>query len=193
MGLVAARLRDAWALIGKLLRTRSTGYWLTALGLLVALIVAQPYIDTYSTLNLSSERNWLFQRLTQSVTNPTDSSNVRLVIIRDDEYWDGALHHRVPTDRKYLAGILYALDKAEASVIALDFDLRLPHAGEPARLRDYAQVDPYAPYREETDELVKAIDDVARRRKIILAKALDGPADGPFTLGGDIYQPYGIC
>src|SRR5690242_19164856 len=143
MGLIAASLRAAWTRLEELIRTRSTGYWLTGLVLLVGLILAQPYIDTYTALNLSAERSWLFQHLTQSVTNPADSSNVRLVIIRDDEYWDGALHHRVPTDRRYLARLIRALDKAEVPVIALDFDLRLPHAGERARLGDYAQVDPY--------------------------------------------------
>src|SRR5208282_970912 len=126
-------------------------------------------------------------------TNPTSARNVKVVIIRDDEYWDGDLHHRVPTDRAYLARLLRALDTADASVIALDFDERLPHTGAPGTLGDYGEIDSYKPYRDETDELVRAIGEIAERRKIVLSKTIDGPTDGPFRLGGDIFQPYGIC
>ena len=51
-----------------------------------------------------------------------------LVLIGDDEFWLGELSGRRPVKRSYLAIIVRALDSesVNASVIALDFDLRLP-------------------------------------------------------------------
>ncbi len=170
---------------------RSAGYWFTASVVFVASTWTSPFVD--ARLNLTRERNWLFEHLSQSVTNPAAPRNVKLVLIGDDEFWEGPLHHRVPTDRAYLARMIRALDAADASVIALDFDVRLPRRSASVRPGDYAAVDAYAPYRAETDELVRAIDDVAQRRKIVLSKTIAGPIDGPFTLVDDAYQPYGLC
>ena len=190
-------IRQAWARLKSffllVLRKQSPSYWATALVILAGTVWLRPLVDQNTIFNLSSERNWLFQHLASSATNRAVPRQVKLVMIGDDEYWDGPLHHRVPTDRGYLAALLLALDAADPSVIALDFDGRLPHADAPGLLRDYKEVDAYAPYVTETDALVHAIATVASNRKVVLSKTLIGPPDGPFHLGSDIYQPYGIC
>src|SRR5579871_1735975 len=103
---------------------RRVGYWLSAALVFALTIWATPVID--QRLDLEAERNWVFQHLTHSATNPTQPGNVRLVIIRDDAFWKAPLNHRTPTNRHYLAGLMRALKTAGASVIALDFDLRSP-------------------------------------------------------------------
>jgi len=173
------------------LTSRGMGYWAMAVVILVAATWAKPFID--GKLDLESERSWLFQRFGQTASNPAAAGNARLVLIRDDEYWTGPLHHRAPIDRAYLAALVRALDRADAAVIAIDFDLRAPVPQQPLRPGDYALVDDYPPYRAETDTLAKAIDEVAERRKIILAKTIAGPLNGPFSLQSDVYQPYGLC
>jgi CHASE2 domain-containing sensor protein len=186
------RGRRRAALLAARIRPRLR-YWVTALAILFAVSWGTPYVE--ASLNLAPVRSWLFQHLAGSVTNPARFRDVRLVLIRDDEYWGGAPHHRVPIDRAYLAALVNALDTADAAVIALDFDVPLPEplAGGPLQPGDYQAVDSYAPYRAEADVLARAIANVATRRKIVLAKSIKGPIDGPFELQDDIYQAYGLC
>jgi CHASE2 domain-containing sensor protein len=191
LDIVIARLRRLGSgLAGKIPR-RAARYWLTALAVFVTALWTAPFID--GRLELTRERSWLFQQLSHATTNPTQPRNVKLLLIGDDEFWDGALHHRTPIDKSYVAQLVRRLDEAEASVIALDFDVRLASPGRAVPPGDYVAVDSYEPYRIETDALIRAIDDVAQRRKIVLSKTILGPTGGPFTLGADICQPYGIC
>lgn len=178
--------------LSRWLNRRNLRYGLTALLILALTVWATPWVDAH--LNLEQERNWLFQHLTITPTNPrTAGKAARLVIIKDDEFWLGDLHHRIPTDRRYLARVVRALDAADASVIALDFDLRTPTPAAAAPVGDFAAVDTYDAYRLETNKLIEAIDDVAQRRKVVLAKTIAGPDNGPFRLQSDAYEPYGIC
>ena len=185
------RLRIASQGVLRSFPRRPLSYWLAATVILAATTWAMPFIDSH--LNLQAEHDWLFQQLTKSAANPTVASQVRLVVIKDDEFWLGDLHHRRPTDRRYLARIIRALRTAGASVIALDFDLRTPIPSPTVEPGAYGAVDTYDAYRAETDELVRAIDEVAQDRKIVLAKTISGPDNGPFKLQSDAYQPYGIC
>lgn len=180
-----------WNGIGGIARRHSPAYWLTAIAVLAITIWATPFID--ARVNLTRERNWVFQNLSQSATNPLAPRNVKAVLIKDDDFWDGDLHHRNPTDRAYLARLIRTLDAADASVIALDFDMRIPTSAGRVRPGDYGAVDPYPPYRAETDALVRAIGDVAQRRKVVLARTIGGPPDGPFVLVDDVFPAYGIC
>jgi len=167
------------------------GYWLTAAIILGVSTWLAPSIE--GIFNFDSVRNWLFQHLAQSVTHPAFPRSVKLVFIGDDEFWLGSLHHRTPTDRTYLASVVRALDAAGAGIIALDFDLRVPDPEANVAPGDYADVDLYKPYRDETDRLIRAIDDVAQRRKIVVVKTFGYGDDGGYRFEGDAYQAYGIC
>src|SRR5580698_4537140 len=163
------RLQGLARWIGRRIPRRGLGYWLTAAVILAVTIWATPFIDAH--LSLQSERDWLYQRLIQSPTNPNRPGAARLVLIKDDAFW-GVMQHRLPTNRSYLARIVEALDQDEASVIALDFDLRSPV--QPARPGDTPRIDASDVYRPETEDLIHAIDKVARNRPIVLAKTIAG-------------------
>ena len=188
MGGPVGSLRRIRSQIAARFPKRDARYWITALVVFAVSLWAAPSIDARF---MTDEHNWLFQHLSKSVTNPSSPRNVKLVLIGDDEYWDGPLHHRSPTDQAYLAQIVRSLDMADASVIALDFDVRLPHPTEAVALQNYAAID--AVYRGETETLIRALDDVSQRRKIVLSKTITGPSNGPFAFGADVYQPYGLC
>jgi len=166
------------------------GYWLTAAVILAVSTWLGPSIE--GIFNFNDVRNWLFQHLAQSVTNPAAARSVKLVFINDDEFWFGDLHHRTPTNRVYLSRVIGALDQAGASIIALDFDLRVPDPDANVTPGDYQDIDPYKPYRDETDQLVRVIDDVATRRKLVLVKTF-GYGDSGYRFEGDAFQAYGIC
>ena len=167
------------------------GYWVTAAVILAVATWLGPSIE--GIFNFNDVRNWLFQHLAQSVTNPAAARSVKLVFINDDEFWLGDLHHRTPTNRVYLSRVISALDKAGASIIALDFDLRVPDPDANVTPGDYQDIDPYTPYRDETDQLVRVIDDVATRRKLVLVKTFGYGNDGGYRFEGDAFQAYGIC
>jgi len=92
---------------------------------------------------------------------------------------------RRPVKRAYLAKLLRAVDKLNPRVIALDFDLSAPN---PTR----AQVP--AEYRKETEDLIKAILDVAGSRPLVLPRTLGGrDASGRRQLEADVYDASRIC
>lgn len=103
------------------------------------------------------------------------------VMIGDEEFWRGELAHRTPPKRRYLARLVRALDKADASAIALDFDLRWPDPSGAALS--------YNDYDEETLELLDAIRDVSKRRPVILPRTLRWAGDG-WIHEPDTYDPY---
>ena len=167
---------------------KGIGYWLISFAILAATILGHSVID--QRLKLDDLKNAMFMLLTRSTTNPAIPRNVKLIAIGDQEFW-GPMRHRSPSNRAYLAGLIRAADAADASVIALDFDLRLGGRASGVKAGDYRPVE--EEYRAETDTLIRAIGDVAQRRRIVLVKTIDGPVNGPFVLQADIYQAYGIC
>jgi CHASE2 domain-containing sensor protein len=164
-------------------------YWVTAAAVLILTLWTEPFIDAH--LNFKAERDKLFQLLSDSATNRAVAGQARLVILDDAAFWKGDLHHRLPTDRAYIAKLVEKLGEAGASVIALDLDLGAPAADSPARPDDFSHEDRY--YGPETDEMMRAIAKAAEQRKIVLGNTLDGPDNGPFKLLNQVYNPYGVC
>jgi CHASE2 domain-containing sensor protein len=98
---------------------------------------------------------------------PLYPKRTALVFIDDDDYWTEKLAGRSPIKRDYLASLVAAMDKADADVIALDFDLRSPIPDNP---RDFTA---YDEENEETNTLIKTINAVAlRQRRIVLATSV---------------------
>ncbi len=187
--LLQQHIRRAWEWVTADVRRERVRYWITAAVVLCVSFWASPYIN--ASLNLEPLRLTIFQRLTEMLgghyLQPKFS---QLVLIRDYDFWDGDLAHRLPTKRDWLATVLSKLDKDGATVIALDFDMRLPHETMPGTPGDYKELD--KDYRGETETLIKAIDDIAKRRKIVLTRTLIGKP-GSYRLAPDVFQPYGIC
>jgi len=183
------RIAAWWAWLLGRWKQRPLHYWAFAIASLILSFLLAPILD--QPLHLISVRYWLFQTLSQSATNPSQpTGGLRVLLIDDDEYWkwDGLLAHRTPTNRKYIAMIVDALDKAGASTIALDFDMRLPDTRAPGKPGDYdKEIEP--PYREETEVLIHSIDNAAQNRAVVLSRTVYAG----YRLGTDIYQPYGLC
>lgn len=163
------------------------------LALLTAILMyASPYIESW--FNLESVRNWMFQTFSQSALGGANARyDVKLVEIRDDDFWSTAMGHRSPTSRTYLADIVKVLDSkdVEADVIALDFDFRLPNPRQRIRLGGYEINDPY---EAETRTLVNAIVTAAdHNRTVVLARTLGTHYEGANGLEPDGYLPYGLC
>lgn len=177
------------AVLGARLREKPWRYWLVSAVIFLVVLAAKPLIE--ERLKLDDLKNFLFVTLVRSPTNPATAHEVKLIAIGDDAYWGPELQHRAPTNRSYLARLIRAADAADASVIALDFDLRAADPDHRIKPGDYGVIDPV--YRAETDALMRAVGAVAARRRIVLAKRMEGPVDGPFALKADVYQAYGLC
>ena len=126
-------------------------------------------------------------RLHQYMTNlnprPLDIRHTAVVLIGDEEYWRGELAHRRPIKRDYLARLLLAVDGANPTLIALDFDLSAPEPSYPTIRPDYHR---------ETRELVEAIRRIATRRPLVLPQTVGGGSGG-YVLEADVYDHWHLC
>ena len=159
-------------------------YWLTALIILILATAGSPYV--YQMLRLTDARAHFFQQLIAWGPRPAVPRFVRVVLIEDDEYWQGQLAGRRPIKRDYLAQLIHFLDaEVKPRVIALDFYLRLPDPHAMAIPDDY---------RAETAQLIEAIEKAARNgRRIVLATPISFDADGDYQRDPDPYRAYGLC
>ena len=170
---------------------RGAVHWITILVVTIVASLSTPL--AYEYLHLTPVRFWLFQNLAALGWQSIKPTDVRLVLIGNDEYWRGDLEARVPTKRDYLAKIVQALDEANARVIGLDFDLRLGDPELPAVPGDFGAME--QSYRPETDIFVNTLIDVAKRRHIVLVKTIWPSEHGHdlYMVQPDVFQLYGIC
>jgi CHASE2 domain len=157
-------------------------YWISALLVFsLAFAGSQP---AYKLLRLERARVMYFQFLMDHPRAPTPKFVVP-VLIEDHEYWDGEPAGRVPLNRNYLARVVDSLVAADANVIALDFDTRLPN---PESLEIPKE------YKEETCRLIKAIKDgAAAGKKFVLATPISFDQQKRYQRDSDIYQANGLC
>jgi len=162
-------------------------YWMSAVIVLIVSVAGAGFV--YDYLRLTSARAWLFEQLVALNPRPLEPRFVKVVLVRDDEYWTGYPAGRRPIKRDYLAQLVDKLASANAQVIALDFDTRLPLPTSLEIPKDYER-----DYEKETDELIRAILRAANAgKKVVLAKIISWDTDAGYELEPDIYQPYGIC
>jgi CHASE2 domain-containing sensor protein len=102
-------------------RRKGLGYWCIA----VALILIGMYLGEHiGELDIWVDMRYrLYQSLQQLAPHDIYPKRTAIVLIGDEEYWNGELARRVPIKRDYIAKLLEALDTADPQVIALDFDL----------------------------------------------------------------------
>lgn len=87
-----------------------------------------------------------------------------VVLIGDDEFWNGPPAHRTPLKRDYLANLLLKIDAANPEVVALDVDLSLP--SPELRATDDRS------YEVETAKLRDAVEKVCKNRTVVLARTV---------------------
>ena len=152
---------------------------------------ATPRIDT--VLNLQPLRYWWYQQLTQLQPRPLLPHHAKIVLIGDNERWGPDLDYgATPTNREYLAKLVDALAAANAKVIALDFDVRLPDPDKPASPGDFSGIPPQT--LAGVKKLVGAIANAANAgHMIVLPRTVVFAGAGGYQTTPDIYQPFGIC
>lgn len=166
-----------------LLRLAEKGfrYWMTAVVILAVTLFASSAL--YDAFDLQDKRARLFQRLLDWGPRPAEPKFVKLVLIGDDEYWLGRLAGRAPIKRDYLASLVDKMVEANAHVIALDFDARLP---DPNSMQIPAE------YKDESCTLIKSIKNAAKKgKKLVLATPIAFNAG--YRQEPDIYQANGLC
>jgi len=106
------------------IKQKSLRYWVCATLVFLATLFGSQKV--YDLLSLGDVRASYFQILMDhpSVLKPR---HVSLAYIDDNEYWNGERAGRAPLKRDYLAPIVDRLVAANVTVIALDFDARLPN------------------------------------------------------------------
>jgi CHASE2 domain-containing sensor protein len=169
---------------GKRLHDKGVRYWVTAALILILATTGSSYV--YDYLHLKDARSYFFQSLLDLGPRPVEPRSVRIILVEDDDYWrDDEQGGRRPIKRKYLAQLVEKLVKANAHVIALDFDTRLP---KPDSMEIPEE------YREETRTLIQEIETAARKgKKIVLATPISYDAQGLYRRDSDIYQASGLC
>jgi CHASE2 domain-containing sensor protein len=165
------------------LKHKGVRYWITALVILVLATTGSSYV--YEEFNLTNARSYVFQRLLEWGPRPAEPKFTSILLIEDDEYWKGPLSGRRPIKRDYLARLIDRLVAADARLIALDFDTRLPDPNSTNVPEDY---------REETSRLIEAIEAAARKgKKLVLATPISYDAHGHYQRDIDIYALNQLC
>jgi CHASE2 domain-containing sensor protein len=157
-------------------------HWVISAVLIAGGVWLSDELDSHN--DMLKARYRLYQALQRTGQRTVRAHRVTLVAIGDEEFWKGELDRRIPVKRDYLARLVRALDAAEPSVIGIDYTLRSPVAdGTLAESPDYGQ---------ETDQLIAAVEDVARRRTVVLPSTFDEDGyderDGSYPLDSAIYS-----
>ena len=173
------RIRQIWrAVRGKGLRSWSKIVLIALLAVLV-----NGWLEEHTPLY--DARNQLTQKLLEWNWRPLEPRFVKLVLIRDVEYWQAGLAGRVPLKRDYLARIVDGLSKVGAYVIALDFDLQLPNPMMPN--------EEFPDYHEESLRLARSIVSAAEHHKVVLPVTVGPRIGNEFYLEAHVLQLFGLC
>jgi CHASE2 domain-containing sensor protein len=158
--------------VGEQLSHKSLIHWTTV----IVLIAVGGVIGSY----LKEWNYWIdwrcrvYQFVNDNTTpHPPRPKRTAVVLIGNEEYWNGPLAGRVPLKRNYLADLLLKLDAANPEVIALDVDLS-------SRLSDTYSGE----YATETKQLLEAINTVSHNRSVILGEGIK-----PTSTGEKRYEP----
>lgn len=165
------------------LKRKSFRYWMSAIFVFVLSVAGSQAV--YDFLGLDKIRAAYFQYLLDHGPRPTKARYISLILINDKEYWTGAPAGRTPLNRDYLAKLVDKLAASSASVIALDFDVRLPKPDS----MEIPEV-----YKDETCKLIGAIKrGAAAGKKFVLATPISFDEQQSYRRDTDIYQANGLC
>ncbi len=158
---------------------KGIGYWLTVIALILVGMWVGSWLEKQQfALAL---RYKIYQVMEKVSPRQPYVQRTVLVLIGDEEYWKGELARRSPIKRDYLGKLIKALDKADPTLIAVDFDLRSQTTDRPFEHPDY---------KAETENFLNSVKEVAARRPIILPKTVKLTADGYYVAEPDIYDGF---
>lgn len=148
----------------KRLAGRKPWYWVKVIVIIAGGIYLGHWLDAEG--HLIEARHKTYQLIQGLTPFPPYPEHTTLVLIKDEDYWRGEPAAREPIKRDYLAKIVAALDKYNAALIAVDFNLR---SHVPDGSAAYEQKD----YEAETEKLCEAVRNAARNRKVVLPKTIE--------------------
>jgi CHASE2 domain-containing sensor protein len=146
----------------KALRSKGKWHWILAVILIALGVGVEQVLDSYFVWERA--RYVAYHLFQAREIHPIRPKRTILILIGDDEYWNGELARRVPIKRDYLAKLLTTIDKGEPCEIILDFDFESPAP----QSGSYEA----AEYVGETKLLADAIMQISSRRKIILPRTI---------------------
>jgi len=108
-------------------------------------------------------RYWTYQNVLQALIprHPYPKRTV-MVLLGDDEFWNGYLARRTPLKRDYLAKLVSRIGEANPEIVALDIDLSYP---APEILSEE-----HPDYYQETQQLLNAVNTVSQNRTVIFGR-----------------------
>lgn len=167
-----------------------TRHWVTVIVLIALGVMAGHWLgERDGLIRLRYQISKLQQQVFSPLTRKAGAERTRLVLVGDDEYWKGEeLARRVPINRGYLARLLRSVAAANPEVIALDFNLSSP--APDGSLRENRA------YMAETEQLVVALDEIARVPRgpiVVLARTIDeSPDTDRYVAQSAVYDGYGL-
>jgi len=155
------RSRASWVL-GQLAK-KKLWYWVKVGVIIIAGVVAGHWLDEEGYL--IGPRYKTYQLIQSLSPFPPYPQHTALVLIQDEEYWRGEPAGRAPIKRDYLARLVEALARADAGLIAVDFDLRsqMPDGSASLERKEYAG---------EVGKFCEAVKNASQRRRVVLPKTI---------------------
>lgn len=155
-------------------------HWSVALILIAISSVVGGWLDEQAIW--ITWRYQVYQALQATNTRQPEVTRTALVLVTDEEYWQGEPAHRSPLKRDYLANLILALEKAEPAVIAIDFDLRSPTQEE--GLTDHKD------YRLENLKLFEAVRSVSQNYPVVLPASINLNKNNDYFVERSIYSSF---
>jgi len=147
-------------------------YW----ALVVALIVTGVYVGEFCEERdyALEQRYWVYQKLLYLTPWKMRAHQTAAVLVGDKEYYGQELQGRTPVSRRYLANLIRAIDACNPRMIAIDFNLSIP------------------PRDSQDAELIGAIDEISRRRPVVLSVTLEPAGQLAYQRQPQIYSGHSL-
>lgn len=157
--------------------------WFYAMVLIVAGILVADWLEgKYAFLDLRYRAYQTTQDFAAWMKGELYDHNTVLVLIGDDEFWQGTFEGRLPINQKSLAELINAVDQYQPRVIAVDFNLSSPMPD--------GSIIRYGQNAKEAENFTRTIKDVTSKRRLILPKTLG--FDGSWITESDLYDGHDL-
>jgi CHASE2 domain-containing protein len=157
--------------------------WSYAIFLIVLGIWAADVLEKrYAFLDLRYRSYQITQDFAARIKGELYDHNTVLILIGDDEYWNGAYEGRSPINKRNLSELINKVASYEPKVIALDFNFASPMPD--------ASIIRHDRYADEIEAFTQTVKDVSIKRRIVLPKTLG--FDGSWITESDVYDGHDL-